>query len=183
MKTKPIKPIVYLVVALMLATSITYLVVAVEESSEIGSTSGGNNENRASNTSSNENDNSNERVASNAEGGETVTAEAGEALSAQIETTFFAVASAGYLVVGVWMLKKKENSKIPYVIAIIGSLSLIVLYVVSRMVSLPIVGLQEDMGFVDILSKILQSGIIAGCVYILMSYRRSITKGMATISR
>jgi hypothetical protein len=180
MKTKSVKPIVYLVVALMLATSITYLIVAVEESSEISSRD--NNENAVSNTSSNENDNSNERPASNTEGGETATAEAGEILSAQIETTLFAAASAGYLAVGVWMLKKKENTKIPYVIAIVGSLSLIVLYVVSRMVSLPIVGLQEDIGFVDIMSKILQVGIIAGCLYILMSYRRPIAKDMTTTS-
>jgi hypothetical protein len=62
------------------------------------------------------------------------------------------------------MLKKKQN-KVPYLIAIAGSLSFIILYVVARMATLPIVGLQEDIGFIDIVSKILQGGIIAGCLY------------------
>jgi hypothetical protein len=62
---------VYLVVALMLATSITYMIVAIEESSEISSTSGDKNANAVSNTSNNENDNQNKGPASNTEGRET----------------------------------------------------------------------------------------------------------------
>ena len=181
MKTKSVKPIVYVVVALMLATSITYLIVAVEESSEINNNS--NNDSTGGNITSS-NDNSNEKSLSNTEAVETKTAaegvggEGAELLSAQIETTLFAAASAGYLSVAVWMLKKKENTKVPYLIAIVGSLSLIILYALSRMISLPIVGLQEDIGFMDIISKILQGGIIAGCLYILMPSRRLITKDM-----
>jgi hypothetical protein len=182
MKTKSVRPIVYLVVALMLATSINYLVVAVEESSEISSSSSNNNDRTGNSPSSNYN--SNEKSLSNTEAVETKTAaegvggEGAELLSAQIETTLFAAASAGYLSVAMWMLKKKENTKVSYLIAIVGSLSLIILYVISRMISLPIVGLQEDIGFVDIISKILQGGIIAGCLYILMSSRRPIVKDM-----
>jgi hypothetical protein len=170
----------------MLATSITYLVVAVEESSEISSSSSNNNDSTGGSPGSN--DNSNEKSLSNTEAVETKTAaegvggEGAELLSAQIETTLFAAAGAGYLSVAMWMLKKKENTKVPYLIAIVGSLSLIVLYVVSRMVSLHIGGLQDDIGFVDIMSKILQVGIISGCLYILMSFRRSIAKGVTTIS-
>jgi hypothetical protein len=183
MKTKSVKPIVYLVAALMLATSITYLVVAVEESSEISSSSSSNNNDSTGNNPGS-NDNSNEKSPTNTEAVETKTAaegvggEGAEVLSAQIETALFAAASAGYLSVAVWMLKKKQNTKVPYLIAIAGSLSLIILYAVSRMISLPIVGLQDDIGFIDIVSKILQGGIIAGCIYILMSSRRSIIKDM-----
>jgi hypothetical protein len=183
MKTKSVKPIVYVVVALMLATSITYLIVAVEESSEINNNNNSNNDSTGGNITSS-NDNSNEKSLSNTEAVETKTAaegvggEGAELLSAQIETTLFAAASAGYLSVVVWMLKKKENTKVPYLIAVVGSLSLIILYALSRMISLPIVGLQEDIGFMDIISKILQGGIIAGCLYILMPSRRLITKDM-----
>jgi hypothetical protein len=60
-----------------------------------------------------------------------------------------------------------KYSKLPYVISIVGSLILIGLYIASRTFALPIVGLQEDIGSIDIISKVLQVGIIAGSVCIL----------------
>ena len=72
---------------------------------------------------------------------------------------------------GLWMAKSKGN-RIPYMVAIVGSLALIALYVLSRTISLPIVGLQEDVGTIDVLSKVLQIGIVAGSVYLLKQNKR-----------
>jgi hypothetical protein len=46
------------------------------------------------------------------------------------------------------------------------------LYILSRTISLPIVGLQEDVGTIDVLSKVLQIGIVAGSVYLLKQNKR-----------
>ncbi len=89
-------------------------------------------------------------------------------LAAQAETMFFATAGILYVPFGIWMLKSKLASRAPYIISIIGSVALIVLYVASRNVNLPIVGQQEDVGVTDLASKILQAGIIAICSVLLV---------------
>ena len=91
--------------------------------------------------------------------------------SASVETTLFVVSGCAYIGVGLWIAKSKEN-RIPYVVPIVGSLALIGLYVLSRTISLPIVGLQEDVGTIDILSKVLQIGIVVGSVYLLKQNKR-----------
>ncbi len=89
-------------------------------------------------------------------------------LAAQAETMFFATAGILYVPFGIWMLKSKLASRAPYIISIIGSVALIVLYIASRNVNLPIVGQQEDVGVTDLASKILQTGIIAICSVLLV---------------
>jgi len=91
--------------------------------------------------------------------------------SASVEITLFVVSGCAYIGVGLWIAKSKEN-RIPYVVPIVGSLALIGLYVLSRTISLPIVGLQEDVGTIDILSKVLQIGIVVGSVYLLKQNKR-----------
>ena len=91
--------------------------------------------------------------------------------SASVETTLFVVSGCAYIGVGLWIAKSKEN-RIPYVVPIVGSLALIGLYILSRTISLPIVGLQEDVGTIDILSKVLQIGIVVGSVYLLKQNKR-----------
>jgi hypothetical protein len=89
-----------------------------------------------------------------------------------IETAFFAAVGAAYIPIGVWAIISRHTSKIPYILAIGGSMSLIILYVLSRTVDIPLVGQQNDVGFIDILSKGLQAGIIAVSTYIIVSIRR-----------
>lgn len=93
-------------------------------------------------------------------------------LAAQVETMFFATAGILYLPFGVWMVKSKLSSRAPYIISIIGSVMLIVLYLASRNVSLPIVGLQEDVGITDLTSKFLQAGIVAIGIILLVKPRQ-----------
>ena len=94
-------------------------------------------------------------------------------LAAQIETMFFTTAGILYLPLGIWMIKNGFNSRAPYIMAIIGSVSLIGLYVASRMVALPVVGKQDDLGPLDIASKILQVAIIVISVILLPKLKKA----------
>ena len=160
---------VYMVVLSMMATGIIYFVAATDEVNEASA--------EIAQTESNEGNQAEEHDSDEAQA-QTVQI-MGLPLDAGLQTTLFAISGAGYIPVGLWMLETKQRNKTPYIIAIAGSLSLILLYVASRTISLPIVGLQDDVGSIDILSKILQGGIIAGCAYLLFSFRRQI-KSTAT---
>ena len=85
--------------------------------------------------------------------------------------TFFIIAGLVHIPVAIRILKNKRRSsnKVPYIIATAGSAGLIILYVLSRTVNLPIIGFEEHVGPVDMLSKILQVGIIIGSTILLLS--------------
>jgi hypothetical protein len=157
--------------ALMILTAAIYFAEGLEESSELGSAKEANVISSAqvdSSGSNNVNDIAN-----------TVEVDSSSAL---VETVFFMAVGAAYVGVGGWMLiglskdKSPNHSSIgttlPYFVAMVGSAALIVLYVVSRTVALPIVGLQDDVGIVDILSKILQAAIIGVGGYLLLEMRK-----------
>jgi hypothetical protein len=92
--------------------------------------------------------------------------------SSMIETMLFATAAISYLPLGIWMIKNRLHSKAPYVIASMISFALIGLYVVSRTMSLPVVGIQEDVGVIDIISKITQGSIIVLSVMLIRSWNK-----------
>ena len=92
-------------------------------------------------------------------------------LGGKVQTIFFLVVAIVYIPVGIWMIKNRSNEK-PLYIALLGSGSLIVFYIISRTVDLPIVGIQSDVNSIDIVVKILQGGIIAGSSYLLMIKRK-----------
>ncbi len=92
--------------------------------------------------------------------------------SSKIQTMLFATAAISYLPLGIWMLKNKLHSRAPYVIASLISFALIGLYVVSRTITLPVVGIQEDVGVIDILSKITQGSIIVLSVLLIRNWNK-----------
>ncbi|HSB57486.1 MAG TPA: hypothetical protein VLD38_06740 [Nitrosopumilaceae archaeon] len=163
MNKKSTKVALYIVVLFMMSTGIIYFVAASQEvgeaNAEVGSVE--TNENELGNLEEHETTTQNLQIM-------------GLPLDAGIQTALFAVAGAAYVPVGLWILETKQRNKTPYIVAIVGSLSLILLYVASRTISLPIVGLQDDVGSIDILSKILQGGIIAGSIYILTTFKPQI---------
>jgi hypothetical protein len=75
-------------------------------------------------------------------------------------------AGAGYTIVGLWTTLDNKNRKIPYVIAIVGSLVLLGIYSASRTVGISSLGL-EPVGLLDLIVAMLQGGIIVGSSYIL----------------
>ncbi len=83
------------------------------------------------------------------------------------EMIFFMIVGVAYIPVGFWIVKRKYQSKVPYILAITGSATLIVFYIATRIVSIPTVGLQTDVGSIDIAVKVLQSAIIVGSLFAL----------------
>jgi hypothetical protein len=72
---------------------------------------------------------------------------------------FFVIWGIAYIPVGIWMVARtKLANRItrPYIIAIAGSAAY-TLYGVLRMISLSIVGLQTDVGIIDVLAKVLEA--------------------------
>ncbi|MGI0101751.1 MAG: hypothetical protein ACREA7_04050 [Nitrosotalea sp.] len=92
--------------------------------------------------------------------------------ASQIQTMLFTTAAITYLLLGIWMVKNKLHSRAPYVIAILISMALIGLYIVSRTTTLPVVGIQVDVGLIDILSKITQGAIIVVSLLLLRNWNR-----------
>jgi hypothetical protein len=83
-------------------------------------------------------------------------------------------AGVGYAAVGVWMILDKRNSKIPYIIAIVGSLILLGLYFSSRTIGIYNLG-TEPFGIFDSTVAAIQMAIVAISSFII--YRKR-TKGI-----
>ncbi len=93
---------------------------------------------------------------------------ASEAQRKNLEFPISVSAGAGYAVIGSWMILDKRNSKIPYIIAIVGSLALLGFYVTSRTVGISGLGI-EPAGLLDLIVGMLQGGVIVGSLYILFT--------------
>ena len=162
----------YVLAALMLSTAVIYFVAAAGESAEAGE-----GQEREQAPASSE-DSDNDEAVNSAAGQEELeeSSEEGEeaeegGLATQVETAFFTIVGLGYAAVGIWVLKDKGKTNTPYIIAIGGSIAMIGLYVASRTIDLPVVGLQDDVGTIDILSKVLQVGIIGLSAYMVNTNR------------
>jgi len=93
---------------------------------------------------------------------------ASETQRKKLEFPLSVSAGVGYAVIGLWMILDKWNSKIPYMIAIVGSLVLLGIYVASRTVGISSLGI-EPVGMLDLIVGTLQGGIIAGSSYVLIT--------------
>ncbi|MDE1765286.1 MAG: hypothetical protein KGI27_03310 [Thaumarchaeota archaeon] len=93
-------------------------------------------------------------------------------VGSQVQTMFFATAGIVCIPLSIWMLKNRLHSRAPYVISILVSAFLIILYVISRTVSLPVVGIQNDIGAMDILTKVIQVGIVVISVILLRDLKK-----------
>jgi len=92
--------------------------------------------------------------------------------SSMIQTMLFTTAAISYLPLGIWMVKNRLHSRAPYVIASLISFALIGLYVLSRTVPLPVVGVQEDVGMIDVISKLSQGIIIVLSVILIRNWTK-----------
>ncbi len=84
-------------------------------------------------------------------------------------------AGLGYAAVGLWMILDIGNKKIPYIIAIVGSIVLLGIYFASRTVGISSLG-TEPFGIFDVSLAAIQVAIIAISMYILIG--KIYTKGM-----
>lgn len=152
----------FMLAAIVISTGVLYLIVASDEYNDYK---------QEANAATNEQKSESSEQESE-EGAESGT------FGPQHEAIFFGIIGATYVPIGFWILKKKNQSKTPYIISLIGSAGLIVFYVATRTVDLPIVGLQTDVGIQDTLAKVLQGIIVAMSGYMLLSIarHRKITK-------
>ena len=75
--------------------------------------------------------------------------------------TFFTVTGIVNFGLGIWVLRSRTRQLLPYLASGIISSGLIVIYVASRTVGVPIVGVEYYIGRIDVVSKILQIIAIA----------------------
>jgi len=84
-----------------------------------------------------------------------------ETTEKQVEITLFITSGLIYLGLVLWLIKTRFMKKLPYIAAIIVSSALIITYIASRTVGVPIVGVELYVGKLDMISKVLQSVVIA----------------------
>ena len=98
--------------------------------------------------------------------------EIADKLTLRNEVMFFLIVGIAYIPIAIWILKIKHKSKIPYILSIIGSAALILFYILTRTVNIPSIGLQTDIGTIDITAKIIQFGIISISSFLMISIIR-----------
>jgi hypothetical protein len=96
----------------------------------------------------------------------------GEIQEKQIEMTLFLSTGVGYMLTVIWMLKKKLSSVLPYIVLMVGSIVMIGIYIASRTVGVPPIGIEYYIGKMDITTKILQVLISALSVYLICYIQR-----------
>jgi hypothetical protein len=134
--------LVYVVAALVISTATIYFIAASQDYSELS---------QSASSSSNSNESK----------------DAGDTIATVNEMIFFIVVGIAYIAAGIWMVENKYYSKIPYIIAAIGSVALIVFYITTRTINVPSIGIQEDIGAIDVLAKVLQAAIAGISIYIV----------------
>jgi len=79
-----------------------------------------------------------------------------------------------YFGIILWLIKTRFLKKSPYIVTIVVSLALILTYIASRTVGVPIVGVEYYVGKLDVISKIMQIVVIALSVVGLYKLQQSI---------
>ena len=87
-----------------------------------------------------------------------------------VEASFFLAVAMIHLPVCAWMITKE--SKIPHVIALTGTIAVIVLYAITRTDMALALGLEAGgFGGMGIISKVFQVGIVVGTIMMLFQLR------------
>ena len=92
-----------------------------------------------------------------------------ELMTSQIEVLFFTLCGIAHVPIGFWVYRNRKNDTSPYLLAVSGSLVVLLLYIVYKAVAPSINDLHEDFGILNILSRILQVSIIVAGSYGLYS--------------
>lgn len=92
-----------------------------------------------------------------------------ETTEKQVEITLFVIAGLIYFGIIFWLIKTRFIKKSPYIAAIVVSIALILTYIASRTVGVPIVGVEYYVGKLDVISKTMQ--IVVTTVSIVGLYK------------
>ncbi|HET6588999.1 MAG TPA: hypothetical protein VFG45_02425 [Candidatus Nitrosocosmicus sp.] len=97
-----------------------------------------------------------------------------ETTEKQVEISLFVISGLIYFGIVIWLVKTRFIKKSPYIAAILVSVALILTYITSRTVGVPIVGVEYYVGKLDMISKILQVVVIALSVVGLYKIHKSL---------
>jgi hypothetical protein len=100
----------------------------------------------------------------------------GETQEKQIEMTLFISSGLIYIGLFAWIVGAKLRTITPYVVVAGVSVILIVTYIASRTVGVPIVGVEYYVGKLDMVSKALQVIIIGLSLYLAFRIRKIVIK-------
>jgi len=95
-----------------------------------------------------------------------------ETTEKQVEITLFVISGLIYFGIIVWLIKTRFIKKSPYLAATVVSVALILTYIASRTVGVPIVGVEYYVGKLDMISKIMQIVVIALSIATMYRIRR-----------
>jgi hypothetical protein len=95
----------------------------------------------------------------------------GETQEKQIEISVFVGASLIYFGLLIWVLKSRLKNKNPYLVSAVFSIVMISIYIASRTVGVPVVGIEYYVSKIDVVSKILQAAIIGIAGYLIFAIR------------
>ena len=110
----------------------------------------------------------------------------GEISELQIEIALFAGSGIIYLVLLGGILVKRLKSILPYALLIVTSTILIITYIASRTIGVPIIGVEFYIGKYDMLTKVLQGIIIAisgYLIYRIITFNKSIRQEEKILKR
>ena len=104
-----------------------------------------------------------------------------ELMTSHLEIVFFAVCGIAHVPIGLWIYRNRKNDASPYLIAVTGSLLIVLLYILYKIIAPPINDAHEDFGVLNILSRTLQvSIIIAGSygLYSIITWKKKILESL-----
>ena len=90
-----------------------------------------------------------------------------------VKGPFFLVVAIAYIPVAFWMIKNPDNST-PYVVAIVGTVGIILLYAITRTDMAVVFGMEAGkVGHLGMISKVVQFGVIIGSVLALIQTKKN----------
>jgi hypothetical protein len=95
-----------------------------------------------------------------------------------VEISLFVGSGIVYLGLFTWVLKAGGRKRLPYIASIAVSVALIITYIASRTVGVPIVGVEYYVGRLDVISKILQVIVIGISGFALFKMKNQLSKGV-----
>ena len=97
-----------------------------------------------------------------------------ETTEKQVEITLFLTSGLIYFGLVLWLIKTRFIKKLPYMAAILVSVALILTYIASRTVGVPIVGVELYVGKLDMISKIMQIVVIGLSIVAIYRFKRPV---------
>lgn len=100
----------------------------------------------------------------------------GENREIQIEMSLFISTGMFYIIMLIWVLKSKMKRSTPFFLIFVISGLMICIYIASRTIGVPPIGIEYYVGKLDILTKLLQVFLIGLSVYLFLQTKKTHAK-------